>query len=215
MALREPYQPALMDALFNRDSDPRSRYGILINFLLREGEPRTKLVFVQPETDIIFIDLDTLVHFHTTIKSQLCMSSTVLSSEHIQNIGFAWRDLFNCRSHFWQNLPHQMRKVFSNLRTINFLFPEEALNGPHRCTYESHRWWKNDGGPALIEPLPDSTKVAINIIRHDSLYCTFASLAVTEEEKNERAIAWKDARDRLKKLANSPLDLHGWIIRRR
>lgn len=214
MVLKEPYQPALMDAFFQRDVALHSRYGVLISFLFLEGEPGTKPVFFQTETDIILLDLNSLFHFHTTIKSRLCMSSTILSSEHIQHIGFAWRDLFNCCWSTWQDMPHQFKRVFPNLRTINFTFPEGILNGPYSCTYRSHKWWKNDGRSALIEPLPDSTKIAVYLPRHDSLHFMFASLAVTEEEHRERAITWKDARDRLKKHANSPLELQGWILRR-
>ena len=121
----------------------------------------------------------------------------------------------------WPQKVLEYRKVWPNLRTINFILPEQVLGDPNSCSLEESCSDKQTC--AVIQPLPESTKLAVNPpSRRD--FNILESLLRTEEEMNIRTIKWEDASDRLyqrlaaaaRRSANPSVgfEFRAWILRR-
>lgn len=210
MKILDPHQPSFLNSIFPSVQELRSPYGVSFTSAAATWRLTRKLIWFHPETDIVL-----------STPWAMRKRDQVESSEHVQNIAFLWHHLFNEEHSQWPQQVLEYRKVWPNLCTINFIFPEQILDDPSNCNLEESCSDKQTC--AAIRPLPDSTKLAVNTPSYQN-WRILESLLSSEEEMNTRIIKWEDARDRLyqhlasaaRRSANPSvrLEFHAWILRR-
>lgn len=210
MKILDPHQPSILNSIFPSVQEHQSPYGVSLISAAATWQLTRKLIWFHPETDIVLSNPWTVWKRHQ-----------VESSEHVQNIAFLWHHVFNEDQIQWPQQVLEYRKVWSNLRTINFIFPEQILDDPNNCELEESCSDKQTCADML--PLPESTKLAVNSPSARGINI-LESLLRTEEEMNTRTVKWEDASERLyqhfasaaRRTMNPTvrLEFRAWILRR-